>query len=99
MKNFRTFNQAKDLYKVCEKLPLKGNPRDQMIRAALSICLNLAEGSAKQTEKERRRFYYIALGSQRELQCILELTECTSALELSDYLGACIYKLIKSLRC
>ena len=41
------------------------------------------EGSAKQTEKERRRFYYIALGSQRELHCILELFEFT---DVSDIL-------------
>ena len=99
MKNFRSFKITKDLYRSCQKLPVKGHVRDQLLRASLSICLNLAEGSAKQTEKERRRFYYIALGSQRELHCILELFEFGDISRLSDHLGACIYKLIQSLSC
>lgn len=63
----------------------------------LSICLNLAEGSAKQTNKERRRFYYIALGSQREVHCLLELEGYTDLLQKSDHLGASLYKLTQSI--
>ena len=89
---------AKDLYLACKKTPLKGNARDQLSRAALSICLNLSEGSAKQSAKERRRFYYIALGSQREVHCILDLEQLSYLTQTSDVLGASIYRLIRSIR-
>lgn len=39
----------------------------QMRRAAISICSNLAEGSAKHTGKEKARFTEIAFGSLMEL--------------------------------
>ncbi|MBI3534569.1 MAG: four helix bundle protein [Deltaproteobacteria bacterium] len=39
----------------------------------LSIPLNLAEGSAKPTSPDRRKFYFIALGSLREVQTLLAL--------------------------
>ena len=35
--------------------------KDQFKRAASSIVLNLAEGSAKPTAKDRKKFYYISL--------------------------------------
>jgi len=88
---------AKSLYQKCKKLPIKGSARDQLLRASLSICLNLAEGSAKQTDKERRRFYYIALGSQREVHCLLELEDFQSLVPESDHLGASLYKLTQSI--
>ncbi len=97
MRNFRTFQLAKEFYQECKKLPLTGNVRDQLLRASLSICLNLAEGSGKQTDKERRRFYYIALGSQREVHCLLELENIEKLIVQSDRLGGCLYKLIHSI--
>ncbi|MGE3386767.1 MAG: four helix bundle protein [Bdellovibrionales bacterium] len=39
----------------------------------LSIALNLAEGSGKETNADRRRFYQIAMGSLREAQAIIDL--------------------------
>ena len=89
---------AKVLYHTCKALPIKGSARDQLLRASLSVCLNLAEGSVKQTDKERRRFYFIALGSQRETHCVLDLEGYNEALELSDQLGASLYCLIQSIR-
>ena len=41
---------------------------DQMKRAAISITSNIAEGFHRQTFKEKRQFYYMALGSLTELQ-------------------------------
>ena len=98
MKNFRCYELAKTLYTECKKVPLKGEVRDQLLRSSLSICLNLIEGSAKQTDKERRRYYYIALGSQREAFCIIELEHIDSIKELADQLGASLYKLIKAIQ-
>lgn len=43
----------------------------QVIRSSLSIVLNIAEGSGKQSDKELNRFIEIALGSAYEtLACI-----------------------------
>ena len=47
-----------------------------------------AEGSANETNKERRRFYFIALGSQREVHALLDLEGFTSLETKSDHLGA-----------
>ena len=98
MKNFRCYQLAKDLYHACQKTPLRGHQRDQLLRASLSICLNLAEGSAKQTTKERRRFYFIALGSQREVHALLDLEKQNHLTRQSDHLGASLYKLTQALQ-
>lgn len=67
--------------------------KDQLKRASSSIVLNLAEGSAKPTEKDRKKFYSIALGSYRETQAILQMTQQHRLLKQLDFLGACLYKL------
>ncbi|MEM7646433.1 MAG: four helix bundle protein [Pseudomonadota bacterium] len=97
MKNFRCYQLAKELYTECKKLPVKGHQRDQLLRAALSICLNLAEGTGKQSNKERRHFFYIALGSQREVHCLLELEGFEDLTKLSDHLGASLYRLTQAI--
>jgi len=94
--NFRTLELAKTLYKQCNSLSLKGAIRDQLERASLSVCLNLAEGSAKDSPKDRRRFYVIALGSLREVQTIIEI-EGLPLMKEADVLGAHVYKLTRSL--
>ncbi|MBP6506163.1 MAG: four helix bundle protein [Opitutaceae bacterium] len=47
--------------------------RDQMRRAAVSVCSNLAEGDARQTDKESVQFFFIAKGSLAELSAQLEI--------------------------
>jgi len=96
MKNFRTYEQANLFYKECKELRFVGPAQDQFKRALLSICLNLAEGSAKPTGKDRRRFYYIALGSLREVQTILDLHEYKTQFKKADRLGAMIYRLCQN---
>ena len=96
MKNFKTYQLAKELYHGCKVQPVKGEVRDQLHRASLSIVLNIAEGSAKPSNKERRRFYTIALGSLRETQTIIDLENLPLA-SSADKLAAHLYCLIKSL--
>ncbi len=96
MKNFRTLELAKELYAESRHLKLSQPIRDQFERAVLSIALNLAEGSAKPSTKDRHRFYHIALGSLRETQVILELIDQKELVKKADVLGAHLYKLVKT---
>ncbi len=67
------------------------------LRASLSVCLNLAEETAKPSQKDRQRFYAIAFASLREVQSLIELEdELADLTELADRLGAHLYKLTKA---
>ena len=81
MKKFRTLDLAIVQYQSIKKLKLKGEVRSQIERAALSVCLNLQEGNAKFTQKDRRSFFNMAYASQCEVQLILKL-ECIRELEI-----------------
>lgn len=52
-----------------ERWPL----RDQVLRAAISIPSNIAEGSGRGSDPELRRFLWYALGSCNELEYDLDL--------------------------
>ena len=70
--------------------------KNQFQRALLSIPLNLSEGSAKSSPKERKKFYEISLGSLREVQTILNLVNNQQLVKEADKLGAFLYKLCKN---
>lgn len=98
MKNFRTLDLAVEFYDKTLELNLKGNLRDQLERAASSISLNLSEGNAKRTVKEKKRYYHTAYASTQECKTILRLIK-NKDMELEDMidkLGASIYRLMKS---
>ncbi len=96
IQNFRTYELAKKFYTDCQGLALRDPIKNQFDRAVLSIVLNLAEGVAKPTAKDRRKFYSISLGSLREVQAILDLTGNTQVLKASDALAASLYRLIQN---
>jgi four helix bundle protein len=96
MKNFRTYDLAKQFYKECSDLSFKAPFKDQFDRALLSVLLNLVEGSAKPTRKDRKKFYATSLGSLREVQLILDLCGHTNHLQKSDTVAACLYRLIQN---
>ena len=52
----------------------------QIKRAALSVHLNMAEGSSRRSQSERKRFYEIARGS---------VIEIDGALDVAEELGYC----------
>ena len=99
LKNFQTYQLALKFYKETRKLKLKGEIKDQLNRASLSIVLNLAEGSGKESTKDRKRFFQMAFCSIREVQAILEILENSEMTASMDLVAAHCFKLIKSLPC
>ena len=98
MKNFRTYDLAKEFNRASHAVKLKAPYRDQFQRAVASIALNLAEGSAKTSNADRRRFYEIALGSLRETQALIDILDINELKESADKLGANLFCLCRSLR-
>ena len=96
MQKFKTYQLAKQFYHKSNNLKLREPMRNQFQRASLSIVLNLAEGSAKPTAKDRRKFYRIAFGSLREVQAILDIINHVELIKATDILGAYLYKLCQN---
>jgi len=97
LKNFRTYSLAVSFYQECQKLKLNACLRNQLERASSSIALNLAEGNARRTTRDRKHFFQIAYGSLKESEAILDLASANTALKnLADSLGAHLYRLIQN---
>ena len=94
LKGFRSYELAVELYEQCQSIKAKGYISDQLLRASLSIVLNIAEGSGKPSKAEKRRFYSIAFGSLRETQAILGLLKEAKAIALADRLASNVYPLV-----
>jgi four helix bundle protein len=94
LSGFEAYQLALRLYRRGRGIHCPGYVRDHLQRACLSVVLNLAEGSAKPTPKERQRFYSIALGSLREVQAVLDMNQSGSEIiTLADRMGAMLYRL------
>ena len=91
--NFKSYQMALELYKKCEHIKAKAFIKDQLERASLSVVLNLVEGSAKTTAKERARFYSMSYASLRETQALLEIMNQKDIGILANQLGGMIYRL------
>ena len=98
MKTFRTLELATSFYGDVQNLKVQGHLRDQLLRGSSSVALNFAEGNAKFSVDEKRRFYQIAYASMKECQTILTLLKIKDKeiIENADFLAASIYKLMKS---
>ena len=64
-----------EVYKITKGLPEseRFNLISQLRRAALSVHLNLAEGSSRKSELEKKRYYEIARGSVVEIDAALDI--------------------------
>ncbi len=98
-KNFRSYQLAVQVFHEVRGLQLPSYLKDQCLRAASSIVLNLAEGSGKDSPADRKRYFHIAMGSTRELQAILDLVHSAPSTlkQQTHHLGGCIYNLCRSL--
>jgi len=72
------------IYALAEKLPRieESNLKSQIIRAATSIVLNIAEGSTSQSDTEQRRFLGMAVRS------LIETVACQQLIRKRKYAAA-----------
>jgi four helix bundle protein len=111
-RDLKVWQRAKSLavsvYALVERSPELAKDfglRDQMQRAAVSVCSNIAEGDERDTDKDAVRFFYIAKGSIAELITQLEIAKDARIIEPSsadtlineaEEIGAMLGALIKS---
>ena len=97
---FRALSLAADFYRAAKVAPLKSDIKGQLIRAASSACLNLAEGRGRGTLKDQLRHFHIAMGSVRECQAVLiieDLKDTDMWIKLHRS-AAAVYRLIQRAR-
>lgn len=58
--------------------------RDQLKRAAMSIALNIAEGTGKPTQADRARYHAIARGSAMECGALLDVCRIAGMLPAEE---------------
>jgi four helix bundle protein len=62
--------------------------RDQLERASASIALNLAEGCARRTKRDRHHFFTMAQGSAMECAAAIDILRVTGHLAPADATSA-----------
>lgn len=74
---------VRKIYQLTESFPKteEFGIKSQVRRAAMSICLNLAEGAGRRSRKDQARFYKYAYGSLMETAAALIIAEDLSFLE------------------
>lgn len=93
MKTLRSYEASIEFYQQVKQTRVPAYVRDQLLRAALSISLNLSEGNDRLGAKDRRRFFNMALTSLRECQTLIRIENLDHLVYLADRLGAQIYLL------
>jgi four helix bundle protein len=83
----KSIDLAKSIYAKTQNYPSeeKYGLVSQMRRAAISIPSNIAEGAARQTNKDSIQFFVIARGSLSELDTQIELSRELGMLDIADY--------------
>ena len=63
--------------------------RDQLLRAAISVPSNIAEGAGRQSDRDFRRFLYHSLGSLNEVEYDFLLARDLGFLKASEHTRLC----------
>jgi four helix bundle protein len=73
----KSISLVKKIYKLTENMPdsEKFSLTNQMRRSAVSISSNIAEGSARESDKEFIQFLYYSMGSIAELETQLIISQ------------------------
>ena len=83
------YRKSRDFYLLCKKVlndkTLERYVRDQLGRASYSIILNIAEGSAKKTNADRRHFFTVSRGSLFECVAIIDLLHQEGKVDNIEY--------------
>lgn len=109
-RNLEIYKKAKVFHLECKKLILSKKidayVRDQLGRASFSIVLNIAEGSGKFSNADRRNYFVTSRGSVFECVAVLDVLhegkllskeEFESFLNKADELSRILYAMIKNL--
>ncbi|NSW95207.1 MAG: four helix bundle protein [Bacteroidales bacterium] len=70
-------NFCKEIYYILDEKKFDRVTNDQLKRASFSIMLNIAEGTSRFSNKDRKNFFVIARGSAFECVAILEYLQDT----------------------
>jgi len=82
----RSLRLAIYLSKIASEFPVKfSRIRDQLIGAAVSVPLNIAKGSGRQSVKERANFYRFSRTSVFEIIPIIEICYSLSLIDEKTY--------------
>ena len=90
--------------KVLSIKDLDKNLKDQLRRAAISIILNIAEGSSRYSPADRKNFYVISRGSAFECSAVLDIIFCSTKNKFQEIengleeISKMIFKMISTLR-
>lgn len=107
-KNLEVYKTAlllvKEIYAVTKTFPKEEQYVlvSQLRRAVISVCSNIAEGAARKTKPDRRRFYEIARSSlvevdtQIEASLILNYTTKTEIKNIENHLVS-IFKMLSKM--
>lgn len=85
------YRSAKELlrliFQIVKKLPkeYRFEIGSQIIRSALSIALNIAEGSGKNSDRELNRFLDIAVGSINETLAGVDILKDNQFIEVEEF--------------
>ncbi len=82
-----SYNFVLEIYQCTKDFPLfeEQNITSQIRRAAVSVPLNIAEGSAKASKKEFLNYLNIAYGSAKEVEVLLQLCSDLKCLSKQNY--------------
>ena len=80
-RRFKVYESAGVFIKLAHELasalpPGNATLSDQLRRASISVCLNIAEGAGEFRPLEKARFYRIARRSATECAAILDILQC-----------------------
>jgi four helix bundle protein len=80
-------NFCKEIYSILDEKHFDRVTNDQLRRASFSIMLNIAEGSSRFSNKDRKNFMVVARGSAFECAAIIEYLYEVSEIDKDSYIN------------